>query len=258
LPEVTGDPAVTLGLLDEAGSPATVASAGGRYFGFVTGGSYPVAVAAGWLATAWDQNAALPVMSPVAARLQEVGTGWLADLFGLPAGTAAVAAGRRADTERRRQRVLKALETAAGTGEEISVSATARRAGVDRTFLYRHRDLLAQVHASEALPSARPAAGPAVTRASLQADLLAAHERSARLAARIRQLEHRLSDALGEQVWRESGLGQPDDIGELKQRVTRLAEENHQLRGGLAERDQDLAAARAASRELMARLNTRS
>ena len=130
--------------------------------------------------------------------------------------------------------------------------------GWTRTFLYRHRDLLAQVHASEAPPSARPAAGPAVTRASLQADLLAAHERSARLAARIRQLEHRLSDALGEQVWRESGLGQPDDIGQLKQQVTHLAEENQQLRGGLAERDQDLAAARAASRELMARLNTRS
>jgi hypothetical protein len=84
------------------------------------------------------------------------------------------------------------------------------------------------------------------------------HERSARLAARIRQFEHRLSDALGEQVWRESGLGQPDDIGQLKQQVTRLAEENQRLRGGLAERDQDLAAARAASRELMARLNTRS
>jgi glutamate/tyrosine decarboxylase-like PLP-dependent enzyme len=90
LPEVTGDPAATLALLDEAGSAATVASAGGRYFGFVTGGSYPVAVAAGWLATAWDQNAALPVMSPVAARLHDVVTAWLADLFGLPDGTAAV------------------------------------------------------------------------------------------------------------------------------------------------------------------------
>ncbi len=56
LPEVAGDPAATLALLDEAGSPATVASAGGRYFGFVIGGSYPVAVAASWLATAWDQN----------------------------------------------------------------------------------------------------------------------------------------------------------------------------------------------------------
>jgi len=47
-------------------------------------------VAAGWLATAWDQNAALPVMLPVAARLHEVVTGWLAELLGLPAGSAAV------------------------------------------------------------------------------------------------------------------------------------------------------------------------
>jgi hypothetical protein len=169
-----------------------------------------------------------------------------------------MAAGRRADTERRRQRVLKALETAAASGEEISVSAIARRAGVDRTFLYRHRDLLARVHASEAQPPAGQAAGSAVTRASLQADRLAAHERSARLAARVRQLEHRLSEALGEQVWRESGLGQPDDISQLKQQVSQLSEENRQLRDSLAERDQDLAAARAASRELMTRLNTRS
>jgi glutamate/tyrosine decarboxylase-like PLP-dependent enzyme len=90
LPDVPGDPAETLALLDEAGSPATVASAGGRYFGFVTGGAYPVAVAANWLAAAWDQNTALPVMSPVAARLHEVVTGWLTSLFGLPAGTVAV------------------------------------------------------------------------------------------------------------------------------------------------------------------------
>jgi glutamate/tyrosine decarboxylase-like PLP-dependent enzyme len=90
LPEVAGDPAATLALLDEAGSAATMASAGGRYFGFVTGGSYPVAVAASWLATAWDQNTALPVMSPVAARLHDVVTAWLAELLGLPAGSAAV------------------------------------------------------------------------------------------------------------------------------------------------------------------------
>jgi transposase-like protein len=171
---------------------------------------------------------------------------------------AAMAAGRRADTGRRRQRVLKALEEAAAAGEEVSVSSIARRAGVDRTFLYRHRDLLAQVHAREAQPPAQPGGGSAVTRASLQADLLAAHERAARLAARIRQLESRLSGLLGEQAWRESGLGQPDDIGELKQQITRLTEDNQQLRAGLAERDQDLAAARAASRELMTRLNTQA
>jgi len=90
LPESAGDAAATLALLDEAGSPATVASAGGRYFGFVTGGSHPVALGASWLATAWDQNTALPVMSPVAARLHEVVTRWLAELLGLPGGTAAV------------------------------------------------------------------------------------------------------------------------------------------------------------------------
>jgi glutamate/tyrosine decarboxylase-like PLP-dependent enzyme len=89
LPEAGGDPATTLALLDEAGSPATVASAGGRYFGFVTGGSHPAALAAHWLASAWDQNTALPVMSPVAARLHDVVTGWLTDLLGLPADSAA-------------------------------------------------------------------------------------------------------------------------------------------------------------------------
>jgi glutamate/tyrosine decarboxylase-like PLP-dependent enzyme len=107
LPEGPVDPADTLARLDDLGSPATVATAGGRYFGFVIGGSLPVTVAASWLAAAWDQNAALPVMSPVAARLHEVVSGWLVELLGLPEGsgaafvtgaamanTAALAAGR--------------------------------------------------------------------------------------------------------------------------------------------------------------------
>jgi len=170
--------------------------------------------------------------------------------------TAAMTAGRHADTGRRRQRVLGALEHATRVGEEISVSAVARRAGVDRTFLYRHRDLLEQVHACEAQPPGLPGGTPAVTRASLHADLLAAGERAARLAARIRQLEHRLSQALGEQAWHESGLGRPDEIGQLRQQLAQLTEDNQQLRADVAERDQDLAAARAANRELIARLNT--
>ncbi len=90
LPEGPGDAGETLALLDDAGSPATVASTGGRYFGFVTGGSLPVTVAAQWLATAWDQNAALPSMSPVAARLHRVVNAWLVDLLGLPDSTTAV------------------------------------------------------------------------------------------------------------------------------------------------------------------------
>ena len=101
-----------------------------------------------------------------------------------------------------------------------------------------------------------PAPGPAVTRASLQADLLAAHERTARLATRIRQLEQRLSDTLGEQAWRESGLGAPADIDALNHKIISLEQQVTDLRMRLDERDQDLAAARTANRELMARLNT--
>ena len=129
------------------------------------------------------------------------------------------AAGRRADSARRRQRVIAALNHAGKAGAEISVSGIARAAGVDRTFLYRHRDLLEQIHAARGRATRQPGhAGPAVTRASLQADLLAAHERAARLNARIRQLEKRLSEPLGEQAWRESGLGAPADIDELNAR----------------------------------------
>lgn len=114
--------------------------------------------------------------------------------------------GRRADSARRRQRVIKAINDVGRTGGEISVSAIARAAGVDRTFLYRHADLLGQVHATQANPAAAQGDGPTVSRASLQADLANAQGQATRQAARIRQLETKLSQLLGEQAWRESGL----------------------------------------------------
>jgi glutamate/tyrosine decarboxylase-like PLP-dependent enzyme len=89
LPDGPADPAEVLALLDDIGSPATVASAGGRYFGFVIGGSLPAALAANWLAGAWDQNAAMQIMSPVAAKLEEIVLAWMVDLLGLPAGSGA-------------------------------------------------------------------------------------------------------------------------------------------------------------------------
>jgi glutamate/tyrosine decarboxylase-like PLP-dependent enzyme len=71
-----------LSLLDTYGSPATVRSTGGRYFGFVIGGSLPAAMGAKLLATIWDQNAGLSVASPVASLLEEVSSEWILSLLG--------------------------------------------------------------------------------------------------------------------------------------------------------------------------------
>ena len=77
-----------LALLDELGSPATMGMAGPRFFGFVIGGSLPVTLAANWLATAWDQNAAFDSVTPAASLLEAVALEWLLDIFGLPEGCA--------------------------------------------------------------------------------------------------------------------------------------------------------------------------
>jgi glutamate/tyrosine decarboxylase-like PLP-dependent enzyme len=89
LPDAPADPAELLAQLDEIGSPATVATTGGRYFGFVVGGTLPASLAANWLAGAWDQNAAMQLLSPVAAKVEEIVERWVVDLLGLPPGTAA-------------------------------------------------------------------------------------------------------------------------------------------------------------------------
>ncbi len=88
LPERPDDPLDVFALLDRAGSPATVASAGPRYFGFVVGGTLPAALAAQWLAAAWDQNAVFRVTSPVAAAVEQIALGWLLDVLGLPTSAA--------------------------------------------------------------------------------------------------------------------------------------------------------------------------
>jgi hypothetical protein len=96
---------------------------------------------------------------------------------------------------------------------------------------------------------------PAVTRASPQADLLAAHGRAVRLNIRTQHLEKRLSEILGEQVRLESGLGAPADIDILNQKIAHLEQQVIDLRLQTEQRDEDLIAAPAANREFMARLN---
>jgi glutamate/tyrosine decarboxylase-like PLP-dependent enzyme len=84
LPEQSCDAAQTLRLLDDVASPATMASAGGRFFGFVIGGALPVALASNWLATAWDQNAALQGPARATSAIEATALRWLLDLLGLP------------------------------------------------------------------------------------------------------------------------------------------------------------------------------
>src|SRR5688500_6771525 len=71
-PDHAGDPAEPLRRLDEIGSPATMAMAGPRFFGFVIGGALPATVAANWLATAWDQNTGLFDATPATSTLEQV------------------------------------------------------------------------------------------------------------------------------------------------------------------------------------------
>ncbi|GGV50653.1 hypothetical protein GCM10010293_61830 [Streptomyces griseoflavus] len=162
--------------------------------------------------------------------------------------------GKRADSARRRARVLKAIDAALRSGEDITVSGLARAARVDRTFLYRHRDLLEHVHNAAASP---PPEGwqATVTRASLQPDLANALERNTWLTQRVRQLERRLSESLGDSAWADSGLGAPTDVDQLQRRIAMLEQELAEVRDQPDERAEELAAARGANRGLTRALN---
>lgn len=113
LPDRGSDPGSVIAELDRYASPATMAMAGPRFYGFVIGGALPAALAADWLVSAWDQNTGYYNITPATARLEQTALRWLLDLLDLPRGAGgafvtganvanfvALAAGRHAVLER--------------------------------------------------------------------------------------------------------------------------------------------------------------
>jgi glutamate/tyrosine decarboxylase-like PLP-dependent enzyme len=100
LPEHGEDPTAVVDALAAGVEPGLVATAGPRHFGFVIGGALPAALAADWLVSAWDQNAAFHALSPAAAAIEEITSAWAVDVLGLPtqAGVGFVTGGQGANT----------------------------------------------------------------------------------------------------------------------------------------------------------------
>lgn len=166
---------------------------------------------------------------------------------------------RAKDTETRRNRVVAAAAELQRTGTPLTISAVARAAGVHRSFLHRHPDLAAAIHAAET-PSPAETMNRA-TDVSLRTELANVHAAHRRLAAHTRLLETRLSELLGEEAARAGGLLQPADTADtvqLTQTIQNLERSVEDLRIELADRTDDLNAARTANRALMAANNQRS
>ncbi len=88
LPDGPADAATVVDELAAACDPGLTAMPGGRFFGFVIGGTHPAALAVDWLVSAWDQNAGLRVPTPAHSAVEELAETWLLDLLGLPGGSA--------------------------------------------------------------------------------------------------------------------------------------------------------------------------
>jgi glutamate/tyrosine decarboxylase-like PLP-dependent enzyme len=84
LPDEPSDPLALVEQMARDIDLGVVATAGPRYFGYVTGGALPAALAADWLTSTWDQCAAFGVLGPAASVVEEIAGGWLKELFGLP------------------------------------------------------------------------------------------------------------------------------------------------------------------------------
>jgi uncharacterized protein DUF6262 len=172
-------------------------------------------------------------------------------------GPSPLAAARARDSDTRRRRVLTTLQALTAAGADLSVSALARAANVHRSFIHRHPELRAALQTAQLADSAASSDPTAVTAASLRADVANLQAQNQRLTRHVATLERRLSELLGEQVYRASGIGAPDATAELQRHQGELTQRVLDLQQHLDDRTDELAAARAANRELMAELNRR-
>jgi glutamate/tyrosine decarboxylase-like PLP-dependent enzyme len=178
-----GTPAAeVLAELIRLGETATVATAGPRYFGFVTGGSLPAALAAEMLAVAWDQNAALAVMSPLGAVTEEVAGDWIKDILGLPAtasigfvtGAQAanitclatarhhVLAGRDWDVETRGLQGSPRIHCIVGANRHTTVDAAFRSIGLGTPDVVIDTDEQGRIRRGALVEAIRSCDGPAI------------------------------------------------------------------------------------------------
>jgi chromosome segregation ATPase len=168
----------------------------------------------------------------------------------------AMVAARRLDSQLKCERVAAAVDARAATGQELSIAAIARHAGVSRKFIYTHPDLRAQIEQrarkGTAVSSAQ-AAGQ-VTVASLRADLANAKAHNQRLRRQLRALEQRLSEALGRDVSDEIGPGS-DRPDELRRELREAQAQIFELQEQLTDAREELDAVREINRELLADRN---
>jgi glutamate/tyrosine decarboxylase-like PLP-dependent enzyme len=157
LPEDGADPLEVIEGLARGVEPGLVGSAGPRFFGFVIGGSVPAALAADWLSSTWDQNAALYAASPASAVAEEVAAAWIVQLLGLPAGSSvgyttgatmatftALAAARHAVLDRAGWNIeddgyvgAPAIEVVTSDESHITIFVALQMLGLGRTRVHR-------------------------------------------------------------------------------------------------------------------------
>ena len=163
---------------------------------------------------------------------------------------------RRADSQAKTARVRAALQAMAAAGEPPGISLLARQARVSRRFIYDHPELRAEIAHQAAQVASQHAgavtASAAVTAASLRADLENAKARNRRLEAELTALRRRLGEVIGRDVLAEiSGTEGLDTAS----RASQLEQTLFEAQEALAQRTEELEAARQINRELMARLN---